>query len=102
MLRDQVSEPTLGLDWFEAGEAVFVSGTSDPRLFPPLDDQTAQQEWLYGFAAAWAALTDGTFGETPPEAVDSVYSILVRRLSDKPELTVQLLRMTTAGSRLIH
>jgi hypothetical protein len=57
-------EAMPGLDWFEAGEAVFLSATDDSRFYPPLNDPIAQRIWLGGFASAWGAAG----GDEPVEA----------------------------------
>ena len=53
-MYDPFPEAMPGLDWFEAGEAVFLSATDDSRFYPPLGDPIAQRVWLGGFASAWA------------------------------------------------
>ncbi len=82
------------LDWFDAGYAVFKSGTDDSEYYPPLNDMEAQREWLGGFGAAWAECPDdeatksifcmdGTGGE-------SVNAALARVLRGRADLLRQL------------
>ncbi|MCF7992131.1 MAG: hypothetical protein K9M02_16960 [Thiohalocapsa sp.] len=83
-----------GLDWFEAGEAVFRTDTTDPRFFPPLDDAHAQRIWLGGFGAAWADWGAKCPGARPTEALwDAIY----RRLGDRRELIDCLQRVNRCG-----
>ncbi|KAA6183698.1 hypothetical protein F2Q65_14755 [Thiohalocapsa marina] len=57
-MRQSVSEAMPGLDWFEAGEAAYLSACADGLLYPPLGDAVAQRWWLGGFVSAWAASAD--------------------------------------------
>ena len=44
-------------DWYTKGWSVF-KGTRKADYYPPINDNTAQREWLGGFGAAFAEYPD--------------------------------------------
>jgi hypothetical protein len=102
MMTNPLTPSAESLDWFEAGEVVFLSSTDDSRFYPPLDEPAALRAWLTGFAAAWSELPENSLAGDPAQMSDTVYSALLERLTHRPELAVRLLRMTEAGYRWIH
>jgi hypothetical protein len=88
------SDSTSGVDWFDAGWAVFASGLRDPAFFPPLNDMEAQRQWLGGFGAAWAEAPDvqalAAIPNGEPRNGESLDAALVRVLTGRGELLRQL------------
>ena len=97
-MHDPFPEAMPGLDWFEAGEAVFLSVSADARLYPPLDDAIAQRAWLGGFGSAWAAAPSDS-----PSGAQALDDALARALHDHGALAKQLwARIRRGRSGLLH
>ena len=76
------AEAMPSIDWFEAGEVVYLTETENDRLFPTsAADPHDRRTWLAGFASAWTTAND----DRP------IRQALADRLSQRPDL-LRLLR----------
>jgi len=47
------------VDWFEAGEVIYLTANDHDRFFPTADTNPHDRRmWLAGFASAWASVDD--------------------------------------------
>lgn len=94
MAYRELGDAISGLDWFEAGDAVFRTDSIDSRLLPPLDDAHAQRIWLGGFAAGWADWAAKCPGG---KSTETLWSALHRRLAERTDLIECLQRFNCRG-----